>query len=149
MPRLSCWMIKAALAYLTIGVLFGGLILSAKGLPASLGWAWLLLPAHIQLLVGGWLIQLALGMAYWILPRLDGAGERGRPGAAWFSFGALNSGVIGAALILAIRAFVTTPWLNAALIVAALCQLGALGAFAWHVWPRVQPIALPETLKRA
>lgn len=149
MPRLSCWMIKASLAHLAVGVLLGGLMLSAEGLPASLGWAWLFLPAHIQLVVGGWLIQLALGMAYWILPRLSAAGERGRPGAAWFSFGALNGGVSGAALILVIRPFMSAPWLNVALIVAALCQLGALVAFAWHAWPRVQPIALPETLKRA
>ncbi len=75
MPRLSCWFIKAALLHLAIGVVMGGLILSAKGVPATFGWAWVLLSAHIQLLVGGWLVQLALGMAYWMLPRREAAGQ--------------------------------------------------------------------------
>lgn len=77
MPRLSCWFVRAALLHLTLGALVGGLILSAKGMPLVLGWAWQLLPAHIQVMVGGWLLQLTLGMGYWILPRLNGTGERG------------------------------------------------------------------------
>ena len=53
MPRLSCWFIRMALLYLAIGVVLGGLILSAKGFPLALGWTWSLLSAHIQLLIGG------------------------------------------------------------------------------------------------
>ena len=140
MPRLSCWFIRASLLYLGIGVLFGGLILVAKGFPASLNWTWLLLPAHIQMLVGGWMIQLTLGMAYWILPRLSGAGDRGSPGWAWTSFGALNAGVGGAALLLIVRSFWRAGWIDVLLIVAALLQIVALLAFARHAWPRVAPI---------
>src|SRR5687767_2289161 len=106
MPRLSRWFIRAALLHLSAGVLLGGLILSAKGYPGALGWSWLLLPAHIELLVFGWLIQLTLGMAYWILPRLDARGDRGRTGWAWASFWALNVGVAGTTALLLIRAFV-------------------------------------------
>lgn len=143
MPRLSCWMIRAALLDLALGVLLGGLILSAKGQPVALGWAWQLLSAHIQLLIGGWLIQLALGMAYWILPRLDG-GIRGRSAAAWISFGLLNVGVLGAALLLAIRPWANAAWLDVLLALAGLLQLGALGAFAYHAWPRIQPHTPPQ-----
>ncbi|HEX6290067.1 MAG TPA: hypothetical protein VFZ66_12795 [Herpetosiphonaceae bacterium] len=149
MPRLSCWFVKAALLHLAVGVLLGGLILSAKGLPTIFGWAWLLLPTHIQLLVGGWLIQLALGVAYWILPRLTGAGERGRPRWAWLSFGALNAGVLGAALALPLWSLYRTPWLGGTLALAALLQVVALGAFIWHAWPRLQPIPQPVPAQRA
>ena len=145
MPRLSCWFIRSALVHLAIGVVMGGLILSAKGLPALCSWAWLLLAAHIQVLVGGWLVQLALGMAYWMLPRLDAAGERGRPTAAWTCWGTLNSGVVGAALALSARSFVEGAWLDGVLVLAALLQLIALVAFAWHAWPRLQPIVVPTT----
>lgn len=147
MPRLSCWFIKAALLHLVVGVSFGGLMLSAEGWPRFLSWAWLLLPAHIQLLVGGWLIQLALGVAYWILPRLDGAGDRGRLWWAWTGFVALNLGVTGAALLLALRPFYTIGWLDGLLVLAALLQLVGLGAFVWHAGPRVQPLILPTAPK--
>ena len=143
MPRLSCWFIKAALLHLAAGVVFGGLILAAKGLPIVLGWSWRLLPAHIQLLVGGWLIQLALGMAYWILPRLDSAGERGLPIWATISFGTLNLGAGGAAVLLVLRAWYRAPWLDALLVLFGLLQMVALGAFAWHAWPRIRPFTPP------
>lgn len=140
MPRLSCWFIRAALLHLAVGVLLGGLILAGKGLPIQFAWAWLLLPAHIQMLIGGWLIQLTLGMAYWILPRLSATGDRGGTAWAWISFGALNSGVGGAAALLIARMFWQAAWLDALLVLAALLQAIALVAFARHAWPRVQPI---------
>lgn len=151
MPRLSCYFIRAALIYLAVGALLGGLILSAKGMPMSLGWAWQFLAAHIQLMVGGWMIQLTLGVAYWILPRRDGSGDRGRPGAAWLSFGLLNIGVSSAAILLTLRPFVGAAWLDGLLVLAALARVLALAAFAWHVWPRVAPIvpSAPAAIARS
>ena len=140
MPRLSCWFIKAALLHLGTSVTLGGLILAAKGQPVALGWAWLLLPTHMQLALGGWLMQLALGMAYWVLPRLNTAGDRGRIAWAWVSFGVWNTGIVGAALALALRPLARSEWLDLALAAAALLQLVGLAAFAWHAWPRLQPI---------
>lgn len=139
MPRLSCYFIRAALLYLAVGVLLGALILSAKGMPTTLGWSWQLLAAHIQLVIGGWLIQLALGVAYWMLPRRGDAVERGRAGAAWLCFAALNLGVSGAAILLTLRPLIQAAWLDWLLILAALSQTLALAAFAWHAWPRVAP----------
>lgn len=139
MPRLSCWFIRLALIYLGVGVLGGGLILSAKGYPAVLGWSWLLLPAHIELLIVGWLIQLTMGMAYWILPRLDGAGNRGRPVLAWASLIMLNAGVTGTATLLLTRAIFPQAGMDLLLIPAALLHPLALAAFVGHAWPRVRP----------
>jgi hypothetical protein len=139
MPRLSCWFIRFALVYLGVGVLGGGLILSAKGYPGVLGWTWLLLPAHIEMLLVGWLIQLALGMAYWILPRLDGTSNRGRPVLAWSSLVMLNAGVAGTTTLLLIRAFLPQSGLDLLLIPTALLHPLALATFAGHAWPRVRP----------
>src|SRR3712207_6299759 len=145
MPRLSCWFIRAALLHLATGAVVGGLILAAKGYPGRLDWAWLLLPAHIQLLAGGWLLQLTLGMGYWILPRLDAWGERGHASLAWVSFWTLNTGVIGAAVLLLTRSFRSAVDVNVLLIVAALLQACATIAFVGHAWRRVRPtVQLPR-----
>ena len=136
MPRLTCWFIRAALGHLALGALFGALILSAKAFPLTAGWAWSLLPAHIQIMLGGWMIQLALGMAYWILPRTAAAGDRGRSVWAWASFAALNAA--GTALVF--RPVAPSAWLDGTLVVAALLQAGALLCFAAHAWPRLAPL---------
>jgi hypothetical protein len=77
---------------------------------------------------------------------LDAHGDRGRPAWAWTSFTALNGGVGGAALLLLVRAWWRTPWLDALLVAAALAQMGALVAFARHAWPRIAPVT--STIKR-
>lgn len=143
MPRLSCYFLRGALIYLAIGALLGGLILSAKGMPLTLGWAWQFLPAHIQLMIGGWMLQLTLGVAYWILPRLEDTGDRGRLGAAWLCFVSLNIGVGGAAILLTLRPFVAAFWLDSLLALTAMAQVLALAAFAWHAWPRLATTITP------
>jgi hypothetical protein len=139
MPRLSCWFIRAALLYLGTGVFAGGLILSAKGYPGTLGWSWMLLAAHVEVLIAGWVIQLTLGMAYWILPRLDGQGNRGRPLLAWSSFILLNSAVVGTTALLLLRAFLPHVGLDLLLATLGLLHPLALAAFVGHAWPRVRP----------
>lgn len=84
MVRLSfCWLVGAGL--------LGALLLAGKGVPA-------LLPAfgdaalHGELLLAGWLVQLALGVAYWIVPRVGG--ERPRSGLAVAGAALLNLGLL-------------------------------------------------------
>lgn len=54
-----------------------------------------LVPVHVELLLVGWLVQLALGVAYWILPRA--AGRRPGAWAAWGGAGCVAAGVAAAA----------------------------------------------------
>jgi heme/copper-type cytochrome/quinol oxidase subunit 1 len=135
MPRLSIWWLRTACLYLGLGFTFGALILWQKG-SAALPDAWRLLPAHIEFLLLGWTLQLAFGVAYWILPRLRTAGAptRGRERAAWWSYGLLNLGVLTVA---------ATTWLSSDLQSAAsfagrLAELVAVALFLWHAWPRVK-----------
>ena len=54
---------------------------------------WALLPVHVELLIFGWIIQLTLGTAYWILPRFLTGKPRGDTRLAWMVVILLNLGI--------------------------------------------------------
>lgn len=132
MPRLSRWAIRTALVHLTLGFTFGGLILFNKGIPLHPA-MWSLLPAHIEFLFLGWTAQLALGVAYWILPRFPREPKRGNVPLAWSAFILLNLGVLLVAL---------APYLPANLqadVFGRAFEIAAAVCFGLHAWPRVKP----------
>lgn len=95
MPTLSAWAIRTALAWLALAALIGGLILARDeiGVPRLI----LLRPAHAEMMLVGWMMQLAFGVAHWILPlrRVAPAGEGlGALGPVLFVVVALNLGVL-------------------------------------------------------
>ncbi len=129
MPRLSTWFIRSALLYLAVGSTFGALILLHKGVPLN-PWFWRLLPAHIEFLLFGWIVQLVMGVAFWIFPRFFRS--RGNVKPAWAAFGLLNLGV----LLAGVGPVLGGPgWL---IIAGRLAETGAAVAFALHAWPRVK-----------
>lgn len=138
MPSLSRLLVRTALIWLALGYAIGGLLLSQKGYPIA-NWIWSLRYTHVHILLVGWTVQLATGVAFWILPRLDTSGSRGdeRP-VRWF-YRALNSGVALAALHdpLAALAPAAQVWLRAMLVLAGLMYLAAAALFVRHAWPRI------------
>ncbi len=131
MPRLSVLMIRASLAYLATGVLLGALMLADRGIPLG-NWVSRLRPLHIEFLLLGWTVQLALGMAYWILPRFRSGAERGRTSLAWAAFALLNGGVLAVGVGRAADA-------PAIVGLVGRCAEGlAAVSFALHAWPRVK-----------
>lgn len=82
--------------HLVGGFAVGAALLAAKGLPWHLP-AGLLVGAHRDLLLIGWLAQLTLGVAYWILPRWSAAPVRGPSAPVRLGGALLNAGVILAA----------------------------------------------------
>jgi cbb3-type cytochrome oxidase subunit 1 len=131
-PRLSRWFIRAALIYLLLGFTFGALLLAHKGVPLHPA-MWRLLPAHIEFLVLGWMVQLAMGVAFWILPRFRQPPVRGNVPAAWAAFGLLNAGVLMVGIGSMLGAPALIPFLG------RVSEIGAAVAFAVHAWPRVRP----------
>ncbi len=132
MPRLSCWFIRASLSYLALGFTFGALILVHKAMPLH-PLLWRLLPAHIEFLLIGWTVQLAMGVAFWILPRFAGGTDRGNVAAAWWAFVLVNAGVLLSGL---------GPVLGAPGSIhfsGRIAEAGAAAAFALHAWTRVRP----------
>jgi hypothetical protein len=133
MPRLSRWFIRASMIYLALGFSLGGLLLANKGVPLG-PWVWRLVPAHIEFLLMGWTLQLAMGVGFWILPRFGGS--RGNQTPAWTAFILLNLGVLLAGV---------GPTLGAPNLVSLLGRLGEVAgsiAFAIHAWPRVKPLGM-------
>lgn len=130
MPKLGAWFVRAALGYLALGFTFGALLLANKGVPYYPP-VWRLLGAHVEFLLMGWTVQLAFGVAFWILPRWQT--QRGDVRPAWAAFVLLNSGI---------WLVVLAGWLNGpAWILAAGRMLEAVAvlAFVSHAWPRVKP----------
>lgn len=147
MPRLSQLMIRTALLWLAIGYSLGGLVLLNKGLPLQ-PWLWTLRTAHIHMLLVGWTVQMACGMAFWILPRLDAQGTRGDERLVWGCYAALNGGVVCGALHDPLAAFVVWPGWAGLLLLMGLLYVVAAALFAIHAWPRVVSFrALPRPVR--
>lgn len=129
MPRLSRWFVRASLIYLVIGFTLGGLVLFHKGIPLH-PLLWQVLPAHIEFLLLGWTVQLAMGVAFWILPRFGGS--RGDEKPVWAAFILVNIGVWLVGLGLSVRAPALIPFLG------RVAEVGGVTAFAFHIWPRIK-----------
>jgi hypothetical protein len=94
MPRATVWFLRAALVHLLAGFAAGGLLLAARDIPLPLP-AGVLPGAHRDLVLVGWMAQVTLGVAWWILPRRP-AGSPAR-GPAWpvaAAWALLNGGVL-------------------------------------------------------
>ena len=134
MPRLSYLFIRASLVYLVLGFTLGGLILTNKSIPFA-PFIWALLPAHIEFLTLGWLTQLALGVAFWILPRLASNTPRGNERWSWTAFVLVNLGI---ALNIA-SPYVGLTWLG---LSARILQAIGVAAFAIGNWQRIYPLKI-------
>ena len=141
MPPTSMWIVRLAFVYLVAGTTIGGIILAGKGiaLPSAI---WLLRPFHIEFLLFGWMVQLAFGVATWILPRIP-ARYSMRPVVAAAIL--LNAGIwmVGGAGVVpfepvsagAVAAATIRMWM---VVIGRLLETGAFALFAYHIWPRVR-----------
>ncbi len=132
MPRLSVWFVRASLLYLLGGITLGALMLADKGIPfypAIIGY----LPIHIEFLLVGWLLQLAFGVAFWILPRFGTGAPRGNERLVWAAFILLNAGVVMAAFQL---------WFPPAPVAARIGETAAILLYVAGSWRRVKPMVV-------
>jgi hypothetical protein len=136
MPRLSQLMIRTALVWLALGYTLGGLVLFNKGVPLF-PWLWTLRTPHVHILLAGWTVQLACGVAFWILPRLDAGGSRGDQRPVWLCYGALNTGVALGALHEPLAALTDNDVVRAIPALMGVLYLIAAVAFVAHAWPRI------------
>jgi len=129
MPRVSVWLVRASLLQLLSGALLGAAYLAFK----AEGWFAILvthLGTHQEQMLVGWMVQLVIGVAYWILPRSDGQGPKDSERVMWVVFGLLNAGVLVAALG-------TDPsWPASLLLIGRVAETAAAVLFARHAWKR-------------
>jgi heme/copper-type cytochrome/quinol oxidase subunit 1 len=130
MPRLSQWLIHTAFVYLLLGFTLGALLLTHKGLPLHPAlWEWL--PAHMEFLLIGWIVQLTMGVAFWVLPRYWKKPRRPKEIFAQIAFVLLNLGiwlVVAGTTFQAGRGFLLT---------GRVVEVGAVGFFTLHAWKRI------------
>lgn len=131
MPKVSVWLVRTALLYLVAGAALGGLLLAAPGTGGSGWWR-----AHAELMLFGWVLQLAIGVAYWILPKHAAGPPRGPEALAAWIHPLLNSGV--GLCVIAWLALLPT----AVLATGRALELAAVAAFAATAWPRVKPFGV-------
>ena len=132
MPRLSVWYVRTSFLHLMLGVTYGALMLTAKAAP-DWAWAWRLFPSHIEQIAFGWMLQFAMGIAFWALPRYLHPPKRGDERPVWAAWVLLNIGV----LLLALSPWLTGDWTRLA---GGLAQVLAVVLFAVHAWPRIKPL---------
>lgn len=130
MPPLSITYVRLALAHLAIGFTIGAFMLSNKGIPFA-DWLWRLRTAHIEILIVGWFVQFALGVAFWIAPRFWEKPARGNVTGAWLALIFLNSGL----WLVALSA--SFAWRAEWMFVGRLLEVAGALSFAWHLWPRI------------
>jgi hypothetical protein len=120
------------MVHLLLGFALGAVLLANRGVPIHPALA-RLRPAHAELLLIGWTVQLAMGVAFWILPRFRPGPERGDERPAWAAWALLNLGVLTAAMGAAALDSGTV------IVVGRSAEALAAVAFARHAWPRVKP----------
>jgi hypothetical protein len=146
MPALSRWMVRSAFVNFGLGFTIASLLLIRKGQPDVLPSEILLwLPAHYISLLVGWMVQLALGVAFWIFPRLLG---NLRIRLSWAQAGGicLNAGVW--LFTIAVLLMPLIDWGKGWLSLQALgliLQISGVVLFMAAILPRVrQPFASSE-----
>ncbi|HUG28763.1 MAG TPA: hypothetical protein VMK53_10775 [Gemmatimonadales bacterium] len=130
MPAPSVWAIRLALLQLILAFSAGGWLLASRGLPSLPRPDWLL-PVHLELALLGWTLQLAMGVAYWMLPKFKTGPPRGNTGPAIAALVMFNVGV--ATLVAGFMS--GAPVLQ---LMGRASELAAVGLFAVNAWPRIK-----------
>ena len=130
MARVSIWYVRAVLLHFLAGVSVGAwqLATPVRLVPVEGG---LVRTVHIELLLVGWLVQLAFGVAVWILPFSRGVSSDRR---LWGGWGALNGGLLLVVLGVRTESVVLE-------LVGRGAEIGAVGAVLLVLWPRVRGVS--------
>ena len=134
--------IRLSLLFLLVGIGLGALlqVRAAMGLTP---WPYAAVTIHTHLLTVGFLLNMVMGVAHWMFPRLPGATPSGaaRDPLAWSNLVSLNVGLL---LRVSSEPWRGQPWADPLLIVSAALQaLGAL-LFVAAIWRRVRFPRVPR-----
>ena len=131
MPLLSVLLVRTALCWLAAGAAMGALLLASKAAPLPAG-VFRLFHMHSEAVLIGWMVQLAMGVAWWILPKYPRLPERGPAAPVWGAWLLLNVGVILAGAGRSVGA----P--DGVVVAGRVAELLAAAAFAAAAWPRIK-----------
>jgi len=130
-PFLSALLVRTALCWLAAGTAMGALLLAGKATPVP-AWVFRLFHAHSEAVLVGWMVQLAMGVAWWILPKYPRLPERGPEAPVWAAWILMNSGV----LLAGVGRSAGAP--DGVVLAGRAAELLAALAFAVAAWPRIK-----------
>jgi len=130
-PFLSVLFVRTALCWLAAGTAMGALLLAGKATPVPAG-VFRLFHAHSEAVLVGWMVQLAMGVAWWILPKYPRLPERGPEAPVWAAWILMNAGVLLAGVGRSAGAS------DGVVLAGRAAELLAALAFAAAAWPRIK-----------
>ena len=142
MPPLVRLYIKTSFVYLIAGLLLLALIAFDDWLHFS-RWLGVATITQLHLLVVGWVTQLAIGVAYWMFPRLlkkDNPNPRGSVAMAWAVYLCLNAGLVLRLTIEPSYRTIGQSWLAALLALSGVLQAAAAVGFGLLIWARIRSL---------
>jgi hypothetical protein len=142
MPPIARNFVKAAFVYFIAAFLLGALMMLDRWLNVS-RWLKTVYLSQLHLLVVGWITQLAIGVAYWIFPRLrkeQSPDPRGSDRLAWIVIITLNVGLLMRFLFEPFYFMGPEPWLAALVALSGILQAVAAVGFGLLIWARIRPM---------
>lgn len=137
MPPITRLFVKTSLVYLIAS--FGvGLFLALRPLitlPALVNG---LAPVYFHLFMVGWVMQLIVGVAYWMFPKWSRERPRGYEALALATFWLLNLGLLLRVAAEPAQLVSAWPGWGWVVVFAALLQWLAGMTFVVNTWPRVK-----------
>ena len=130
MPSQSIWMIRSALLYLILSVSIGTIILIQKVIDLH-PFIWALLPVHYEMAIWGWIVQLAMGTAYWMFPKKLDDPRRGPNWAGWLVFILFNMGLIFLVISTLFQSLIYAAYIGRGLLLISIL------IFAVLMWQRI------------
>jgi len=137
LPLLSRLFIKAGLIYFVVGLSAGVLTVAQPVLHLPAFFV-LIYPVYVHLLMVGWVMQLIIGVVYWMFPKYSKAQPRRSEALGWIVFGLLNVGLILRAIGEPLNALKPEWQLGWTLAISAVLQLLAGWGFVVNTWDRVK-----------
>jgi hypothetical protein len=140
MPPLARTLIKTAFGYFVAAFVLGALMALDRWLDIG-RWLRSNYYSQLHLLVVGWITQLAMGVAYWIFPRLrreQDARPRGSEALAWGVLICLNAGLLLRSAFEPFYLMGPRPWLAAVVAFSGMLQALAAAGFGWLIWGRIR-----------
>ena len=142
MPPIARSFVKASFVYFIVAFLLGALMMLDQWLGFS-RWLRVVYVSQLHLLVVGWITQLAIGVAYWMFPRLrreQSAQPRGSDALAWAVLICLNVGLLLRFLFEPFYRMGGGSSLAILLALSGILQAVAAIAFGLLMWARIRPM---------
>ncbi len=131
--------IKTAIAYLFIGLAYGGILLFRREIlgiwptPRQVS-------AHSHVIGIGFVMFLILGVAAWLFPRPARGGDRYHPERIELAWWILAPSTAIRFAVEATASGAPGGWFGWTILVAALAQVAGLALYFHTMWPRIRPV---------